>query len=72
MLMLIFGKGWGLGKLYNTQTTGFLDELVPGGDTSAETAPDVMSCIVERTQLNGRVIQTPKYVLISSSKMAGQ
>ena len=32
--------------MYKTQTTGFLDELVPGGDTSAETAPDTISCAV--------------------------
>lgn len=41
-------------KLYNTQTTGFLDELVPGGDTFAETAPDVMSLWSRKLQSGGR------------------
>lgn len=29
--------------MYKTQTTAFLDELVAGGDTSAVTAPSVIS-----------------------------
>lgn len=59
MLMLRSGSAWGdRGRLYKTQTTGFLDELVPGGDTSAVMIPEAMSCVVERTQLNNRITRS--------------